>query len=512
MSNWWTDQKQNDELAQLRDEMTQTLSETSSLRSRLSEVQGGLQNKVDRLSTAFDAFVELSDLRYELAGFLDAAELRRYASRVLSALASGTPLPVPGNEVPQYWLGPAVEALIALHATAPTEDTPLDGPLAEAMALDQRRTSIFLSLALAALGLRQQVRTEWLDVAFGVPAADGTLTRVQRVLWATAARGGFGADGLALVVKRLQSVDPPAEGWLPKVEKRADPGPASGPGFPEVAEQEHARTRLARIRSAVEAITGDTEALEPDRDLGYAASSEPTPDSTAALLRQLIAEGSEPEQEPMARMAVLRTRITDDWKSTAEKLDDPAGTVEKLLQTDLSRKDEPHLVAAALRVIAPTILPGVEDLAQVAGRPSPAGVIVEDGQHSIEIRPDGPDPLELDKAARSIETSTGPLTPGQLAVPAVLAAAGALIAIGLGLLNPLWIVLGLVLIGIGVFRYWNLRVGNAADRATAADKAARLRERCATVTDQLATYTKASADRQAAIANDVAELRRHLTA
>jgi hypothetical protein len=46
----------------------------------------------------------------------------------------------------------------------------------------------------------------------------------------------------------------------------------------------------------------------------------------------------------------------------------------------------------------------------------------------------------------------------------------------------------------------------------AADKANRLRERCATVTDQLAAYTNATADRQAAIANDVAELRRHLTA
>ncbi|MFG1628718.1 hypothetical protein [Kribbella sp. NPDC049227] len=69
-----------------------------------------------------------------------------------------------------------------------------------------------------------------------------------------------------------------------------------------------------------------------------------------------------------------------------------------------------------------------------------------------------------------------------------------------------------VLIGIGVFRYWKLRVGNAADRAAAVDKAARLRERCATVTDQLATYTNAAADRQAAITQDVAELRRRLIA
>ena len=94
MSDWWTESRQNAELEDLRNEMAHALSETSSLRSRLSQIQGGLQNRVERLSSAFDAFVELSDLRYEMAGFLDAAELRRYASRVLSALASGTPLPI----------------------------------------------------------------------------------------------------------------------------------------------------------------------------------------------------------------------------------------------------------------------------------------------------------------------------------------------------------------------------------------------------------------------------------
>jgi hypothetical protein len=255
MTDWWVERRQNEQLDELQSEMSYARQETSRLQSQLSRVQGGLQEKVNRLSTAFDAFVELSDLRYEMAGFLEAAELRRYATRVLSAMASGTELPPVGEPVPQYWLGPATEALIASGE---------DGPaLGTAMGLDARRTSIFLTLALAALGQRHQVRSEWLDVAFGVPAADGTVTRVQRVLWATAARGGFGADGLALVVKRLQSVTPPTGGWLPHLEKRGDGTRAAGPRFEAIAEQEDARTRLTRIQNAVDAIATNTETREP---------------------------------------------------------------------------------------------------------------------------------------------------------------------------------------------------------------------------------------------------------
>jgi hypothetical protein len=104
------------------------------------------------------------------------------------------------------------------------------------------------------------------------------------------------------------------------------------------------------------------------------------------------------------------------------------------------------------------------------------------------------------------------LTAGRLAVPAVLAGVGAVMAIGLGFMHPLWIVLGLILLGIGAFRYWNLRNGQAGDRAAAIDRANRLRDRCADAATQLATYTQSSPGRQTATANDLTEIRRHLTA
>jgi hypothetical protein len=473
-------------------------------------VEDGLQAQVKRLNLAFDAFVEISDRRHEMAGFVDADELRRYAGRVLAALASGTRVPTPGSEVPGYWLAPAVEALIALHSTADglVEDTPADGPLTEAMALDERRTTTFLVLALAALGRRNLVRPQWVDAAFGVPATDGTLTRSQRALWMTAARGGFGADGLALIVQRLRSAAPPAEGWLAKLASRADDAARTEVAFAEVAEQEHARVRLARLRTAITAITGNPETREPDRDLAYAAEGEPAPDNAAALLRLLISEGSEPEREPLARMVVLRARITGDEEVAAPAIDDPVGTVEELLHTDLGRTDEPHAVAAALQVIGPAILPGAEELAATAAQPGPREIVLENGLRQVIIRPDGPDQSMLAKAEASIDaTAEQP----NLTVPAVLAGAGALTASSLGFVHPLWILGGLVLLAGGAFYYWNLRVRAGEAAASVEDQIARLGAQCAESADGLAAYLNQSDERQAAIANDLAEIRRLLT-
>ncbi|MFF0342190.1 hypothetical protein [Kribbella sp. NPDC004875] len=536
MSNdWWAERQQNEQLEQLQSEMSYARQETSRLQSQLSRIQGGLQDRVNRLSTAFDAFVELSDLRYEMAGFLDAAELRRYASRVLSAMASGTALPPVAEAVPQYWLGPATQALIALHSSEPN-----DQALSTALELDQRRTSTYLALALATLGLRHQVRSEWLDVAFGVPAADGTVTRTQRVLWATAARGGFGADGLELVVKRLQSVAPPADGWLAQLEKRGEAPRTTRAPFDAMKEQDTARVRLGRLRNAVETIAGNTAAREPDPALGYEetaakktaakeegadaagarrrsgrgnadAKARAERDSAPALLRLLISEGSEPEREPLARAAVLRAQISGSGEAKADGLEDPVGTVEKLLGDDLAQTDDPHLPAAALRVIAPTVLPATEALAEVAGRPSPAQVTVAGEARTITIRPDGPDQLELGTAMASIKATAGGITPGKIAVPVVLAVAGALVAVGLGFVHGAWIVAGLVLVAIGAYRYWKLLVESKNEKIAAEDRATRLNERCTAAVAGLAAYTNATGSRQAGVAADLAAIREHLT-
>ncbi|TDO46606.1 hypothetical protein EV651_12688 [Kribbella sp. VKM Ac-2571] len=531
MSDWWTEHKQNQQLSNLESEMSYARQEASSLRSQLSRIQGSLQSRVDSLSRAFDAFVELSDLRHETAGFVDAAELRRYATRVLSAMASSTELPEPGAPVARYWLSPATQALISLHASTPDEQA-----ISAAMELDQRRTSIYLSLALAVLGQRHQVQNEWLDVAFGVPAADGTLTRVQRVLWTTAARGGFGADGLELVVKRLQSAASPDGGWLSRLEIRGSSSRSNGPRLKATEQQDEAAYRLSRIRNAVETILGNTEAREPDPDLTYPetrktdsipddttssrrgakssakAEKEPAEDSAAAMLRLLISEGSEPERETLARIAVLRARVSGGAESDTQKLDDSAGTVDELLTEDLGLSSDPYLSTAALRVVGPLVLPAVETVAQTAELPAPSEVSVESGVHTITVRADGPDQLELGKATSSINASAGVMTTGQRATPIALLVVGAVVAIGLGLfLHWFWIVVGLVVMAFGLNSYVKLRGAIKADKTRAAGEITNLNERCTTAATALANYLDNTEARKAAIAEDLTTIRHQLT-
>lgn len=511
MSDWYTEHRQNQQLEELRDEMSQAASEASNLRSRLSQLQGGLESRLERLASAFDAFVELSDIRYDLIGFADAAEIRRHAGQVLSALASGDDPPAPGREVPGYWLGPAVEALCGLSAeeNSPVTDD-LRGGTAEAITHDDRRTSIFLCLALAALGRRNQVRTQWLDTAFGTLAADGTVTRVQRALWTAGARGGFGADGLAVIVARLQVPSTAsAQRWLAPVEARSEAVRQAAPNFAEIADQAKAHARLSRLRAAVETITGDTAVLEPDRDLAYAAG-QPDPDSTSALLRMLISEGSEPERDALARIAELRARITNGTETGGGSVEDPAGTVVKLLETDLGRTGEPHLAATALRVVAGGVLTGAEELTRTASLPSPGQVACEIEWQQITLLPDGPEQRSMAAGEAAIAAKLKPLSTRALAGPLAVAVAGVAVAIGLGLLHWFWIPVGVATIAVGAYRYWTARNRNAAEQAHATARIARLREQSTQAAAELAAYTAKDGERAASAATALEEIRKRL--
>ncbi|HEY0619398.1 MAG TPA: hypothetical protein VGD15_17475 [Kribbella sp.] len=508
MTDWYTENRQNKQLESLRDEMARASSETWTLRSQLSQLQGGMESRLSSLAAAFDAFVELSDIRYELIGFADAAEVRRHAGQVLSALASGDEPPAPGRKVAGYWLGPAVEAL-----SGPASDDLAGGPLDEAMALDERRTSTFLCLALAALGRRNQVSSNWLSTAFGALAPDGTVTRVQRALWTAGARGGFGADGLNVVVQRLQVPEAAsAERWLAPVEARSDMGAAPAPAFPELVDLVKTRSRLSRLRAAVETITGDTAVLEPDRDLAYGASEEPEPDSTSALLRLLISEGSEPERATLARITELRASITNGNATGGGSIDDPAGTVQKLLESDLRRSDEPHLAATALRVVAAGVMAGAEELARTASLPTPGQVTREIEWQRITLMPDGPEAQSIDWAESAIVGKVEPLSTSDLVGPGTIAAAGTAIAIGLSLLHPFWIVVGLAAVAAGAYQYLKARKRKAAEHADAAARMGRLREKSAEAAAELAAYIATDADRATSIATDLEELRKRLSA
>ncbi len=506
MSDWYTESRQNRQLEELRDEMSRAVSEASNLRSRMSQLQGGLETRLEQLTDAFDAFVELSDIRYELIGFAPAAELRRHAGQVLAALASGEQPPEQGRDVAGYWLQPATAALrtLADQATAVLPE----GPLSEALGLDERRTSIFLCLALAALGRRDLVQESWLHTAFGTVAPDGKVTRVQRALWTTAARGGFGAEGGNLILERLrQPLSASTKNWLEVIENRAKRQRPTGPKYPETSTQIEAQARLAQVGAAIEAIAGDTAVREPDSDLAY---GEPTPDSASAVLRMLISEGSEPEREPLVRAAELRARVTRNAITTGGSIADSAGTVEQLLAADLKQSAEPHLAATALRVIANDVLPEVEALAKTASGLTPTEVTYDVQGHRVTLRADGLEPRSMEAAAAKIESAAPPLTARALAGPLTIAIVGLAVGIGLGILHWFWIIVGLAIVGYAARRAWQVRATTRRAQADANALIATIRNEATEAAAGFATYKAKAPERQKAVEADLEVIRKYL--
>ena len=116
------DRRQNEELDNLAGQLSYQREEARRLKATLSRVQGGLEQRLGRLATAFDAFVELSDLREELRVFEPAATARRRARRVVLQLRTadtvpdGLTPPPPGDSAPEafgYWLPGALAGLVA---------------------------------------------------------------------------------------------------------------------------------------------------------------------------------------------------------------------------------------------------------------------------------------------------------------------------------------------------------------------------------------------------------------
>jgi hypothetical protein len=306
------------------------------------------------------------------------------------------------------------------------------------------------------------------------------------------------------------------------VKERATGLPVSAaPAFKEFTTQFKAGADLARLRAGVEAITGDTSVLEPAGALAYAAggkpnpdspeSASPDPDSTSALLRLLISEGSEPEREMLARVGELRAKVTNGTAPSNGTLGDSAGELGKLLEADLGRTNEPHLAATALKVVAATVLTDAEELAKTANLPSPAEVSKEIEWRQVTLTPDGADRLSLAKAEADIIATVQPLALQDLRGPVMFGLAGLLVLIGLGfLVHPFWIVVGLVLIGIGGYGYWAARKKRAGEQADTVRRIGRLREQATAAGAELAAYKAGDTARLATVTGDLEQVRKRL--
>jgi hypothetical protein len=87
---------------------------------------------------------------------------------------------------------------------------------------------------------------------------------------------------------------------------------------------------------------------------------------------------------------------------------------------------------------------------------------------------------------------------------------GVLVAVGLGLMHPAWIVVGVVVTAVAAYHCQKARKRTADAQTDAADRIARLRERATQAAAELATYRAGAHDRETAIAADLEAVRKQL--
>ncbi|GAA4633994.1 hypothetical protein GCM10023196_073770 [Actinoallomurus vinaceus] len=408
----WADYRQDRQIRGLQEEVNAAYDyadrRSRTLQSKLSEVQGTLERRIDRLSRSFDAFVELSDLRMELAAFDRESAIRAETRRLLRAVADPPRLDL--ADCPGYWLGPAAEAL---HALLRGDEVAAESHAAEATSRDEERTTLFLTLALAMAG-RHALVTPWL--ARALPPLGTTVTQVQRLLWTACAEGVFGETGRSHIEQRLaEFVDGlPAEAataeggrWREKIASEGS-GRAETSWLPRVLQSEAALTeppayaaRLTRLRARIEETL---PAAEPP-----AETADTVPEEFGALLTRLVDEGSADEAPLLARARELRQIIENGTATPPKAWDDPEGETRDLLRGDMFEQSTPARRLLALRAGRRWIAAAAGDLAEKASHRPPERLRVRVGGYHLSIGPDGPESTAETEAGVDAEYATNPL-------------------------------------------------------------------------------------------------------
>lgn len=416
--DWYTDYAQNKKIRGLQEDLDYVSSSLAAarssqnrLRAELSKVSGSLEQRLDRLSSAFDAFVEISDLRVTLGLFDAPARVRHQAKQLLA----GTPVPDEVSDVDGYWLPPALVALQGVSDGAVDTDA-----LGLAAARDTRRAAVLHVLLVGVLGGRETVSGTTLAEA--LPEFGAELPRHQRAVWTLAADGFFGEAGWQLARGRCVDVvrDLPAE-VRARLRDTAAPKAAGHTqngleGAPELVATLLAAEKLTTLRGWVRT------ALD-----GYTGEPPAAPDPLVrTALEQLIDEGSPVELPLLQRERELRV-VIEGTGTQPSTWDTPVGPPTELLLADVVDEEHPNRRALAVRALAEPLLAIADDFAETARRPAPTRMSVRTRYGQVTITATGAEPQSLRKAEDLAERANQ--IESQRRVTAIAAGAVALVAL-----------------------------------------------------------------------------------
>jgi hypothetical protein len=397
---WWSDYHrerwERDNIQDLQESVSAASGHASRLRSQLAQVQGDLQQKVNRLAAAFDAFVELSDIRADLAVHGDAAVARHRVRQMLAAVTAGqAPASLDLPDVDRYWLVPAARAL---QARLTGDRAAADRHAAQAVELDAARSAYFLAAATRLAGPSEPDAAQ---LSALLPTADEPqVNRAQRLAWLATAAGAFGPSAKDVLVDGLRA---------------AVGAPPAGQPLPEP----WAPTTATSAGAAADAVAALHKAcIEPEPDAPAADTAE-APSPMLMPLRELVGclvdEGDEPERALLRRVDELRAVVENGTAPPAYRpWDEPAGTVLELVHADIVSTAPPAGARpVAVRAAGPWLRALARQIADHGRLSSPEATSVRVRGRDVAITADGPDQAALSTVKADIAQAYRPSGVGQ---------------------------------------------------------------------------------------------------
>ncbi len=273
--------------------------ESDRLRAQLNERTASIEQRLDRLSTSFAAYVELGEVREKLASLHgDSVEQRRQAIAALTRLAKGDRAERLQSDN-SYWLPDAVNAVIAIVEGAPDPDA--EG---RARALEPRADEFFV-LAAAALDKPELVADRLPDVMIN----DGALSPSQYLLWRSSLAGDFGP-----VVASLERVVTPAlkdGGWGAWVSEEAHRSALSPIAWLERLTRQIARPDEAIPAPAQEFIQREAATRPATTTRGERGGRSDSQKALTAAMLAMVQEGEPAERELTLRERTLMAVLAD---------------------------------------------------------------------------------------------------------------------------------------------------------------------------------------------------------
>ncbi len=456
-SEYGRDRILREEVESLSYQASAASSRANRMQSQLARLQGTLESRLTALSKAFDAYVELGDVREQLAGYPDTSAIRRDVMAAIEQLSKGLPASPIDPRGLDYWLPYATNTVIDIVSAGTGAQTGGTGTGGDRAGTAGRpaaplgpEAKLFVVVAVGALGKGELVA----DRLPGLLISDRVLTGNQVVLLDAAVAGVYGPvlDTLESAFRPMvQGTDP--AGWRDWIAKTSDStnedrmlawlrGQLAGPGSPATpsagaawAAQAAGPSALAKQeagKKSGEQRTADQQAADPGAPLRQLVSS-------------MIGSGYGDEGALLARARELRWQIEHPGQSRPESEQGPASAealdrLSHYLQTLPVGSPAQQTI---LGWLAPGLLTTIDPLAATPSR-APAEITVRTYYGQVEVTAAGPDAARSQQVLAQVEQS-GVVPPGRLYGYGIATGAAAVLALVLALVGqPVLAVLAVI--------------------------------------------------------------------